>query len=50
MLQDKPDMKNFMSAPGSSTSPMEQMPCDHIVSDVNDENIDEGQCHHFSIR
>lgn len=43
-------MKNFMTAPGSSTSYMEQRSSDHIIAVANDNNIDKGQCHHFSIR
>lgn len=50
VLRDKLVMKNFMITPGSSTSQMEQRSSDHIVPDVNDDNIDNGQCHHFSIR
>ncbi|XP_044322852.1 uncharacterized protein [Triticum aestivum] len=42
-------MKNFMITPGFSTSQMEQRSSDQIVLDVNDDNIDNGQCHHFSI-
>lgn len=44
------DMKNFMTALGSSTCYMEQRSSDNIIANVNDDNIDKGQCHHFSIR
>ncbi|KAM0842772.1 hypothetical protein ACQ4PT_058147 [Festuca glaucescens] len=43
-------MKNFMTALGPSTCYMEQRSFDNIIADVNDDNIDKGQCHHFSIR
>ncbi|CAM0957339.1 unnamed protein product [Alopecurus aequalis] len=39
-----------MTAPGSSTCYMEQRSSDHIIADVNEDNIAKGHCHHFSIR